>query len=83
MKNKLSDLNEEQRKIALGVFRNFLKECAQSGLTVRQIEIIGIHAHDEVMRMITINNLKTTIREDLFDLLEESDALQEEYGDTQ
>ena len=83
MRNKIWDLNEEQRKIALGAFRKFLKECAQSGFTVRQFEIIGIHARNEVMRMITINNLKTTISKDLFHLLQENDALQKEGDDTQ
>ena len=83
MSDKIWDLNEEQRKIALGAFRKFLKECAQSGFTVRQFEIIGILAHEEVMRMVRTNNLKTTIREDLFDLLQESDAFEKEGDDTQ
>lgn len=75
MANNLSDIYQKQTETALGTFRKFLKECAQSGLTVFQIEVIGTHAHDEVTRMITINSLKTIISEDLSDLLQENDAL--------
>ncbi|MDO4553678.1 MAG: hypothetical protein Q4B70_00865 [Lachnospiraceae bacterium] len=61
-----------KRKEALDTFRIFIKECAEKGMTVQQIRIIGNNAKGEVDRIISDAEKEMVIIPDLSELLKSS-----------
>lgn len=60
---------EKQRAAALEAFREFLKTLPGNGFTLRQLEMIGNEAKNEVENVITDIKEKLVLTEDLTDLL--------------
>lgn len=59
----------EQRNAALEEFRNFIKTLPKKGFTVKQLEMIGNNAKDEVQHVIADIERRLVLTEDLSDLL--------------
>lgn len=59
----------EQRNAALEEFRNFIKTLPEKGFTVKQLEMIGNNAKDEVQHVIADIERRLVLTEDLSDLL--------------
>lgn len=60
---------ETQRNAALDEFRKFIKTLPSKGFTVKQLEMIGNNARDEVQRIIVDIENRLVLTEDLSDLL--------------
>lgn len=60
---------ETQRNAALDEFRKFIKTLPSKGFTVKQLEMIGNNAKDEVQRVIADIENQLVLTEDLSDLL--------------
>lgn len=60
---------ETQRNAALDEFRKFIKTLPSKGFTVKQLEMIGNNARDEVQRVIVDIENRLVLTEDLSDLL--------------
>lgn len=60
---------EKQRNAALDEFRKFIKTLPSKGFTVKQLEMIGNNARDEVQRVIVDIENRLVLTEDLSDLL--------------
>lgn len=61
---------ETQRNAALDEFRKFIKTLPSKGFTVKQLEMIGNNARDEVQRVIVDIENRLVLTEDLSDLLQ-------------
>lgn len=60
---------ETQRNAALDEFRKFIKTLPSKGFTVKQLEMIGNNARDEVQRVIVDIENRLVLTEDLSDFL--------------
>lgn len=60
---------ETQRNAALDEFRKFIKTLPSKGFIVKQLEMIGNNAQDEVQRVIADIENRLVLTEDLSDLL--------------
>lgn len=73
---------EKQRTAALEVFREFLKTLPGNGFTLRQLEMIGNEAKNEIENVITDIKEKLVLTEDLTDLLKQNHGFSSEVCDT-
>lgn len=73
---------EKQRTAALEAFREFLKTLPGNGFTLRQLEMIGNEAKNEVENVITDIKEKLVLTEDLTDLLKQNHGFSSEVCDT-
>ena len=55
----------EQRNAALEEFRNFIKTLTKKGFTVKQLEMIGNNAKDEVQHVIADIESRLVLSEDM------------------
>lgn len=55
----------EQRNAALEEFRNFIKTLTKKGFTVKQLEMIGNNAKDEVQHVIADIERRLVLSEDM------------------
>jgi hypothetical protein len=60
---------ETQRNAALDEFRKFIKTLPSKGFTVKQLEMIGNNAQNEVQRVIADIENRLVLTEDLSALL--------------
>lgn len=56
---------ETQRNAALEEFRNFIKTLPKKGFTVKQLEMIGNNAKDEVQHVIADIERRLVLSEDM------------------
>ena len=73
---------EKQRTAALEAFREFLKTLPGNGFTLRQLEMIGNEAKNEIENVITDIKEKFVLNEDLTDLLKQNHGFSSEVCDT-